>query len=85
VLVPGPGAAGEDTVQALWQVVAISPNRPFSMGEGDCELVEQMKPMVEKAFALREADYRTSCVPNTLSMNAYSLKASVLKLPKQKS
>jgi hypothetical protein len=85
VLVPGPGAAGEDTVQALWQVVAISPNRPFSMGEGDCELVEQMKPMVEKAFTLREASYRTSCVPNTLSMNGYSLKANVLRLPKQKS
>ena len=85
VLVPGPGAAGEDTVQALWQPVAISPNRPFSMGEGDCELVEQMKPLVEKSFSLREASYRTSCVPNTLSMNGYSLKASVLRLPKQKS
>ena len=81
-LAPGPGASADETVQALWQPVEISANRPFSVGEGDCELIEQMKPLVEKAFALRAATYSTHCIPNTLSPNSFNVKAEALKVPK---
>lgn len=81
-LVPGEGASAGETVQAQWQPVDIRANRPSSVGEGDCELVEQMKPVIEKAFALREAAITTRCVPNSVSPNSFSVKAKVLKVPK---
>jgi hypothetical protein len=81
-LAPGAGATAEDTVQAQWQPVEISANRPFTVGEGDCELVEQMKPVIEKAFALRESTYSTRCVPNSVSPNSFNVKAKALKVPK---
>jgi hypothetical protein len=83
VLVPGAGATADETVQAQWQPVEIRANRPFSVGEGDCELIEQMKPVIEKAFALRESTYSTRCVPNSVSSNSFALKAQVLKAPKR--
>jgi len=83
VLAPGAGATAEETVQALWQPVEIRANRPFAVGEGDCELIEQMKPVIEKAFALRDSTYKTSCVPNSVSANSFQLKAQVLKAPKR--
>jgi hypothetical protein len=83
VLVPGAGATADETVQAQWQPVEIRANRPFSVGEGDCELVEQMKPVIEKAFALRASTYQARCVPNSVSLDSFSLKAQVLKAPKR--
>jgi len=83
-LVPGAGAGSDDTVQAQWQPVEISANRPFTVGEGDCELIEQMKPVIEKAFALRDANYVTRCVPNSVSPYSFSVKAQALKVPKGK-
>ena len=84
VLAPCAGATAEETVQALWQPVEIRANRPFAVGEGDCELIEQMKPVIEKAFALRDANYVTRCVPNSVSPYSFSVKAQALKVPKGK-
>ena len=79
-LAPASDAAASGNVQAVWSKVRLAPNRPTSMGTGECELVEQMRPMIEKAFALRNADYRAYCVPKQISIADYSVNAEVLTL-----
>jgi len=71
-----PGAAA--AVSRPWTKVQIAPHRLISW-RGECELVEQMKDMLQKGFALRNAEFRTSCVPYQVSMADYSLTAEVLK------
>lgn len=72
-----PGAAG--AVKSAWVKVQIAPNRPDFMGAGECELVEQMRDLLQKGFTLRNVDYRTTCVPHQVSMADYSVTAEVLK------
>lgn len=74
------GAAPADTVQAAWSKVQIAPNRPTEMGMGECELVEQLRPIIEKDFTLRNTEYRTSCVPKQVSVADYNFKSDVLRL-----
>ena len=74
------GTVPKDTVQAAWKTVQISPNRPVEMGMGECELMEQMRPMIEKAFTLRNTAYNVRCVPKQMSVADYSLKTDVLQL-----
>jgi hypothetical protein len=74
------GAAPKDTVQAAWSKVEISPRRPTEMGTGECELMDQMRPMIEKAFAMRNTAYRTTCVPKHISIADYSVHSEVLRL-----
>jgi hypothetical protein len=73
-------AMPKDTVQAAWTVVQIAPNRPTEMGMGECELMEQMRPIIEKGFALRNTAYQTNCVPKQISVGDYSLKAEALRM-----
>ena len=79
-LVPGPAASGTDTVQASWGRVQLAPGRPFFMGTGECELVDEMRALLEKSFTLRAVQYRTDCVPRHVSVADYSVQAEVLKL-----
>lgn len=74
------GTAPKDTVQAAWSTVQLAPNRPTEMGTGECELLDQMRPMIEKSFTLRNTDYRTNCVPKQISVGDYNLKSDVLRL-----
>jgi hypothetical protein len=73
-------ASASDTVQAVWDKVQLAPNRPREMGMGECELVDQIRPMLEKGFNLRNASYQTSCVPKQISVADYNVKAEVLRL-----
>ena len=74
------GAAASDTVQAVWSKVKLAPNRPTNMGTGECELVDQMRPMLEKGFVLRNTEYRAYCVPKQISVGDYGVNAEVLRL-----
>jgi hypothetical protein len=74
------GAAPGDTVQASWGKVQIAPNRPTEMGTGECELVDQLRPMIEKGFAMRNTEYHTNCVPKQISVADYDVKSEVLRL-----
>jgi hypothetical protein len=49
------------------------------MGEGDCELVDQMKDLITKNFSLRDVEYRTRCVPREVSLDSYSVKGQALR------
>jgi hypothetical protein len=75
-----PGTMPKDTVQATWKTVQVTPNRPIEMGTGECELMEQMRPMIEKAFTLRNTTYDVRCVPKQISVGDYHLKTDVLGL-----
>jgi hypothetical protein len=78
-LTPATDPSVATAVKSAWVKVQIAPNRPNYMGAGECELVEQMKDMLQKGFQLRNVDYRTSCVPHQVSMADYSVTAEVLK------
>ncbi|HEX3849081.1 MAG TPA: hypothetical protein VHV81_16995 [Steroidobacteraceae bacterium] len=72
-------AAQGNTVQARWQPLKFEPWKPRFMADGDCELMQSMKDVIEKNFALRDVQYRTDCVPHEIFLNSYSVKAQTLK------
>jgi hypothetical protein len=78
-LAPAADAAAADVVKARWTAVQLAPNRPSYMGAGECELVEQMRELLQKGFALRNTEYRTSCVPHQVSLADYGVNTEVLK------
>jgi hypothetical protein len=79
-LAPAPaGTATTDLVPAQWQTIQIDSQRPFFMGEGDCELLEALKPMVTANFPVRAFDYSTSCAPYQVSYVDFRVKGEVLK------
>jgi hypothetical protein len=78
-LAPATDPAATDVVKAGWTRVQLAPNRPSYMGAGECELVEQIRGMLQKGFALRGTEYRTSCMPHQVSMADYSVTTEVLK------
>jgi len=77
-LAPVSGPPPADAVKADWKKVELSPNRPSYMGAGECELVEQMRDLLQKGFALRNTAYRTQCVPHQVSVADYSVTTEVL-------
>ncbi|MBS0387128.1 MAG: hypothetical protein JSR15_01510 [Proteobacteria bacterium] len=77
-LAPAPDPAPADAVKAHWVKVQLAPNRPSFMGDGECELVEQIRDLLQKGFALRKTEYRTRCVPHQVSMADYSVSTEVL-------
>jgi hypothetical protein len=74
---PAPPNAA-NAVKADWKKVELSPNRPTYMGAGECELVEQMRDLLQKGFALRNTAYRTQCVPHQISVADYSVSTEIL-------
>jgi hypothetical protein len=78
-LAPAADPAAADVVKAGWASVQLAPNRPSYMGAGECELVEQIRGLLQKGFALRNTEYRTSCMPHQVSMADYSVSTEVLK------
>jgi hypothetical protein len=78
-LSPSADANAVNTVQARWTPVEVSANRPYFIGHGDCELIDEMKDILSKNFSLRDLNYRADCVPHEVNINDFSVKAEVLK------
>jgi hypothetical protein len=78
-LVPATDPAAAGNVRSEWSKVQLAPSRPSFMGAGECELVEQMRDLLQKGFTLRNGDFRTSCVPHQVSVADYAVSAEVLK------
>jgi hypothetical protein len=66
-------------VSALWTPFQMTGQRPFFMSEGDCELIQGMRPLLTHDFALRNLSIDVSCTPYQLTINDFSLKGEVLK------
>ena len=78
-LAMGPDPDSADTLKAEWAKAQLAPNRPNFMGTGECELVDAMRELLQKGFALRNVTYRADCVPKHVSIADYSVNAEVLK------
>jgi hypothetical protein len=74
-----PAADASDPVQARWTELELTPHRPGFMGDGDCELVQEMKDLITHNFSLRDVDYRTSCVPHQVTLNGFEFKGQALR------
>lgn len=77
-------AASADTpageiVPARWTPFKLNAQRPFFMGEGDCELIDRMKPMLLANFSLRNLSYDASCTPHELTFADFRVNGEVLK------
>jgi hypothetical protein len=78
-LAPAADSAGTDTVHARWTSLEVTPLRPSFMGDGDCELVDEMKDLITQNFSLRDVEYRTRCVPHEISPDSYAVKGQALR------
>jgi hypothetical protein len=78
-LAPAADASGSDAVQARWTRLEVTPMRPNFMGEGDCELIEQMKDLITQNFSLRNIEYRTDCFPHQIILDGFAVKGQALR------
>lgn len=81
-------AAGGDTppgniVQARYTPFTLNSQRPFFMGEGDCELIYSMKPMLVASFSFQNLSYDTACTPHELTFNDFRVNGEVLQLARE--
>ncbi len=83
-LAPTAAASSADTVQAQWSPLALTARRPSFISEGDCELLEDMKPLITQNFNPRGLAYRTDCTPRQIDVASYAVKGEFLRviLPK---
>jgi hypothetical protein len=72
-------ADATQTVPSKWAALMIAPKRPSWMGDGECELMEQIKSLLTKNFSMRNVDYRTTCIPRQVTIADYSVKGEILK------
>ena len=72
-----PGAA--PPVMAGWSAVNIDSRRPSFMGDGDCELIDQLHEFITKNFSVQNVDYHTSCTPHQTSAFSFAIHGEFLK------
>jgi hypothetical protein len=72
-------AGASQTVPGQWVNLTLMPRRPTWMGDGECELMDQLKDLLTKSFSMRNMDYRTSCFPNEITIADYDIKGQILK------
>jgi hypothetical protein len=48
------------------------------MGDGDCELVAQMRDLISNSFAMRDVQYRTDCVPHEITLDGFAVRGQAL-------
>ena len=73
-----PGAA--PSVAASWSPVNIDGQRPPFMGEGDCELIDQMHEFITKNFSAQNVDYHASCTPHQNNSASFAIHGEFLKI-----
>jgi hypothetical protein len=83
LLAPADGAAAAPgaapPVMARWSAVTIDSQHPPFMGEGDCELIDQMHEFITKNFSARNLDYHASCTPHQVSAASFAIRGEFLK------
>jgi len=67
-------------VPALWEKVTLNSDTTHRFnGDGNCELIEQVKKRVLPLFATRNVDYSTDCYPHADSLKGTRLSVDVLR------
>ena len=54
------------------------PGRLGSLGNGACELLEQMQNLMIRNFSLRDLDYSTHCIPRELTAGGHAIYGEAL-------
>jgi hypothetical protein len=83
-----PADAGNDAaagatpvpVAGVWRAVQLAPHRPYTLEDGDCELMEQFRDKVLPLFATRDQQLNLTCVPHQ-DNGPFSLQMQVFALP----
>jgi hypothetical protein len=77
-LAPAGASDKANAVATHWSSFELSARRPYFMGDGECELIEQMRKVIESSFVLRDVKYRTRCLAHQISLGDYSVQGQVL-------
>jgi hypothetical protein len=74
------GKPPAETVPAHWKPVDVNAAlaRDPLWQAGQCELLEQIKQSILPQFSARNVEYRSTCVPNQLTVGGTQLKAEML-------
>lgn len=78
-------APSDSLVKAQWTPIQLTGQRPFFMEQGDCELIQAMRPVLTHDFQLRGLSFDTSCMPYQQSLVDFTVKGEVLKPSTEKS
>jgi len=73
------GANASATVPAHWTAFTLNPHQPYFMDPGECELVDQIKPLLMSTFTLSHLAYHTTCVPHQVTFGDYGVTGQILK------
>jgi len=68
-----------DAVKARWTPVQVTPRHPFFMGDGDCELIQEMKDLITMNFTLRDMVYRADCIPRSITIDSFAVEGQSLR------
>jgi hypothetical protein len=71
------GAGAAVSVAGVWRHVELEPHRPFTLGLGDCELVEQFRDKLLPMFQTRNLNNQVTCVPHEESGSSFNLSFDV--------
>jgi hypothetical protein len=75
----GGEVAAADIVPARWTAIRLNAQRPFFMGAGDCELIDQMRATLTSNFSLRGLAYNATCTPHQVSFADFRVQGEALK------
>jgi hypothetical protein len=75
----GPVASGAETVAGQWTPIRVEANRPFDMGEGDCELMDHMRYVLLQGFAFKDLEYHATCVSHAQTLDSWGVRGQVLR------
>jgi len=85
VLAPIADASAAGAVNAQWGALALDSFHPGFMSDRDCELIEDLKPLITQSLSVRGIDYRTDCVPRQAIINSFEVKGEILRILPPKS
>lgn len=66
-------------VEGRWAPMSLAPRHPIFMEESDCYLVENLKPLLTRTFIMRDAVYKTDCIPHDRFLVSYDVQAVMLQ------
>ena len=78
-LAPVAAAADGATAAAAWTSLNVKPHVPAWMDYGECELIQQVKPVIAEDFTVRGLNYRTACLPYDQTISDYAVRGEFLK------
>lgn len=71
--VRGDAGSAASPVPGSWRPVEFAWHKPYELGRGDCELVEQFANKILPLFATRNVQRNISCVPHQESGSVFDL------------